>query len=107
LGRGGNVYTPKESRAYERRARVLALQAGKLSREWPFATELPVALTLDIYFPNERRHDIDNVAKSVADAGNRVLWRDDSQIHELHVYRRIDAERPRVEVCVRILETAK
>jgi len=46
------------------------------------------------------RPDLDNIAKIVADSGNRVLWSDDSRITELHVRRRYAAEPGiTVEVC--------
>ena len=60
-------------------------------------------MTVALYMPNERRVDLDNLAKSQLDALNWLIFVDDSQIDELHVYKRIDREKPRAEVTVRIL----
>jgi crossover junction endodeoxyribonuclease RusA len=103
MGKGGNVYTPAETRAYEKRFKVLALQAVRAHASWPFATSLPVVVWLDVYFEDERRRDLDNVLKAATDPGNGVIWKDDSQIHELHVYRHVDRARPRVEFKVEIM----
>jgi Holliday junction resolvase RusA-like endonuclease len=102
LGKGGNIYTPAETRAYERRVKVLALQAVRSHESWPMATSLPVRVTLRLFFENSRRHDADNVAKAILDAGNGVVWKDDDQVAELHVYKCLDAEKPRVEVSVEL-----
>lgn len=64
----------------------------------------PIAVVLRVFFPDRLRRDIDNVAKSVTDAMNGGPYVDDSQVHELHVYRAIDKMRPRVEVEVFRLE---
>lgn len=56
-----------------------------------------------------RRHakkpDGENVAKAVLDAATEILWRDDSQVSDLHVTKRIGAqgEAPYVEITVRPL----
>lgn len=84
---------------------MLALQAVRSHPSWPLATPLPVAVSLHVFFGDNRRRDIDNVTKCV-DAFNGVVWKDDSQIHELHIFRHLDRERPRVEVQVEILAIA-
>ncbi|MBO1361893.1 RusA family crossover junction endodeoxyribonuclease [Acetobacter sacchari] len=43
--------------------------------------------------------DVDNVAKLVGDALNGIVWRDDSQIYELHVSRRY-ADVPKATVTI-------
>lgn len=48
------------------------------------------------------RPDLDNVAKAICDAGNRILYLDDAQISDLHVTRRYSIEMSdRVDVAVR------
>jgi crossover junction endodeoxyribonuclease RusA len=39
-----------------------------------------VSVTLRLWFPDRRRRDLDNVAKSVLDGLNGVAYADDSQI---------------------------
>ena len=58
-----------------------------------------LAVTLHLYRPC-KRGDIDAYQKACFDALNGILWKDDGQICELHVYRRDDKKRPRVELTV-------
>jgi crossover junction endodeoxyribonuclease RusA len=50
------------------------------------------------YFPDKRKRDIDNFSKLWMDAGTGILWEDDSQINELHLYKFIDKEKSRIEI---------
>lgn len=97
-GRGGRFYTPDATRGYEAALRTYALQAVRLSG-WPLATKASVAVTLRVYFPDERRRDLDNAAKCL-DGANGIVWHDDAQICELHIYKQIDRKNPRLEVVV-------
>jgi Holliday junction resolvase RusA-like endonuclease len=100
----GAIYTPNETRAYQKRVKETAGVAIMMHGRWPWIpTELPIKLTLRVFFKDAHRRDLDNVAKSASDAGNKVLWADDSQIAELHVYRHIDKVRPRLEFEVSVL----
>jgi len=102
LGKG-HVYTPTKTTSYEHKVKVFALQAIRKHGSWIVGTKLPLTLTLRVYFENNRRRDLDNVAKCV-DGLNGLVWHDDSQVHELHVYRHVDQKNPRVEVAVDILD---
>ncbi len=44
--------------------------------------------------------DLDNVVKLIGDALNGIIWRDDSQIVDLHVARRFSTEGERTVVSV-------
>ena len=103
-GAGGRFYTPDSTRGYESSLRLYALQAVRLGG-WPLGTTEPVGVTLHVYFPDERRRDLDNAAKCL-DGANGIVWNDDSQIVEWHVYRHIDRKNPRLEVTVEILVDA-
>jgi len=49
---------------------------------------IPVAVTIAAYMPDKRRRDVDNICKAVLDAlGAGGLYDDDSQVHDLHVFR--------------------
>lgn len=63
----------------------------------------PVALTVTFFFKNYRRRDLDNHNKIVLDALNSIVYEDDSQIDELHLYRKCDPKTPRIEVSIRLL----
>jgi Holliday junction resolvase RusA-like endonuclease len=64
-----------------------------------------VVVWLFAYFPDERRRDLDNSAKCL-DGANGIVWHDDSQIREWHVYRGIDRHNPRLEVIVQMTGVA-
>lgn len=97
------AFTPAKTRAYERlvgnEARFALLEAAK--EHWPF--DAHYSLTCRIYMQDERRRDIDNVGKAVSDALNGVAYDDDSQVHEVHLYRYLSREHPRVEVALEVL----
>lgn len=59
----------------------------------------PLAVTVDLYWSDHRKHDIDNL-KALLDALNGVLWEDDGQIIDLHTRKHFDKEHPRVELTV-------
>lgn len=96
-------YTPKETKEYETSVGTFAGVNEPLV--------VPAVLTVTAYFQiaesrkkklSERdihcqRPDASNVLKSIEDGMNRVVVRDDSLFHELHVYKRWSAT-PRAEV---------
>lgn len=100
----GKTFVPPESKAYRNHAAIQAMLAiahwKKENRgaEWVLSKDAEYVLTLRVVFPDRRRRDISNVTKQLEDAWNGVLYKDDSQIAELHVTREYDARRPRVEV---------
>lgn len=59
----------------------------------------PVRVEIDIYLKGQRAGDVDNYAKSILDGCNGLIWVDDRQVVELHVYRHIGRpERAEVKV---------
>lgn len=97
-GANGRFYTPGATRAYEETLKLYALAAVRTAC-WPLATRAPVRVTLHVYFPDERRRDLDNIAKCL-DGANGVVWYDDTQIAEWHIFRHVDRKKPRLEVTV-------
>jgi crossover junction endodeoxyribonuclease RusA len=97
-GKGGRFYTPDATRGYEHALKTYALQAARL-QGWPLATRERLAVTLRAFFPDRRTRDLDNTFKCL-DGANGVVWHDDEQIDELHVYRGVDRKNPRLEVTV-------
>lgn len=67
-------------------------------RKKPIGKGIPVSLEVIFYFPDARRHDIDNCLKGLLDSLTGVCWEDDSQITELHVWKYVDVKKPRVEL---------
>lgn len=63
---------------------------------WDGDTDVDITL----YFPNHRRRDSDNAIKTVFDALTGIVLKDDSQITDHHVHKRVDAVNPRVELII-------
>lgn len=101
-------------RNYHSSARKNFLPAkSKIFREnlqWIFKTALsdkplqnPLSVTLHFYKDKNitaktQYGDIDNLVKAIFDAGNGILWTDDSQIVELHAYKHKGTGRIELEV---------
>lgn len=60
----------------------------------------PVKVSLHVFFPNPKMSDLDNALKGTLDSLTGVLWKDDRQIQELHVFKHEDKSNPRVELDV-------
>lgn len=93
---GGRKLTPAKQRDYQRRTATSATMARGCG--WPLDARYAVEIV--VHEPDVRRRDLDNQAKTILDALNGVLWADDSSVDVLAVSRRLDRERPRVEVSV-------
>jgi Holliday junction resolvase RusA-like endonuclease len=59
-----------------------------------------ISVTIEFFFATKRRRDLDNQNKLVLDALSGIVYEDDAQIAELHLLRRHDTKRPRIEVSV-------
>jgi Holliday junction resolvase RusA-like endonuclease len=107
-------YTPKKTSDYETEVRT---QAQTVMTREPLET--PVAVYLYFRLPIPRSHskkrqeaclngserpikkpDIDNLAKSVLDGLNGVIWHDDSQIVSLHLTK-VYARNPGIDLLIR------
>ena len=93
-GKNGRWYTPSKTADYEKYVGLCALSEGV--RE----IDGPVRLEIDIHWPDRRRRDLDNAAKSIADGLNGVAYSDDHQIAELTIRRHLDRDNPRAEIAV-------
>ena len=103
--RGGVVrsYTPHKTASFEAHAKEL-MRKQFVMQPLPG----PVRLSIEFIFkkPQKPKHqkyhvvrpDLDNLTKSVTDAGNGVLWEDDSQIAELIAKKlyAVDGTSPRI-----------
>ncbi len=80
---GPRTLISREGRRF--RERVCSILAGlSLTR-----FEGPIQVEIEVYPPDERRRDIDNLQKSLLDAlEHGGLYRDDSQIVRLEIERR-------------------
>jgi Holliday junction resolvase RusA-like endonuclease len=87
------------AKSWKTAATVITRTAARAST-WPIP---PFSLSLFVYLPNEQR-DLDNCIKLAQDAICEALGTDDRRVHELHAYRAIDKQRPRLVVVVRTIE---
>ena len=100
---GGNHQTKIRTRNYET---VIAAAAADQIEGTKFQ-RLSGRLAVEIYFKAKRlRGDIDNYAKSLLDALNRIVWEDDRQIDTLILHREpcVDTPWERTDVFVYELE---
>ena len=88
LGRDSHTYTPPRTKAYEKKVATIA-KLAMLGRP-PF--EFSVSVTIYAFIKGRRRIDWDNIAKSITDAMNKIVYEDDSQIDEAHVVKRVGCE---------------
>lgn len=93
----GRVLIADDGRKY--RAAVVAHVLT--SRAVPLGAH-PVVVTIDAYYPDRRRRDIDNVLKAPLDALTAAgMWEDDSQVQALSIRKAgIDQGNPRLEITV-------
>lgn len=80
---------------------ALAWEARTQYRGLPLKGDLSVSV--DVYWPTKRNHDIDNPVKSLLDSMSGILYEDDQQITELHLKKSYDKANPRVELSCHIL----
>lgn len=113
---GGFVrsYTPKKTSDYE--AQVKAIAQNAMTREpleTPLAAFLYFRLPIPKSYPKKRiaaclsgserpikKPDLDNLAKSVLDALNGVVYLDDAQLVSLHVTK-VYSHNPGVDIMIR------
>jgi Holliday junction resolvase RusA-like endonuclease len=79
-------------------------KATKEAIAWEVATQYKQELmTMDIklnirFYVKNTRIDIDNYLKGLLDCLTGLIWTDDRFITEIHVYKIIDKNNPRVEI---------
>lgn len=91
------MYLTKDAKAYKEIVQWTAKQKykGKPTKE-------KIKVKVYYYFKDKRRRDILN-DKLTWDSLEDILYFDDKQIDEAHVYRRYDKENPRAEITITTL----
>lgn len=88
-GKFPHVYTPPTTKKWEDHVRSSLQEDIEHMRsqgeEFSMIEEGPIKVRLIFYFKKMPKSDVDNLAKSVLDAANGVLYKDDSQIVDLAV----------------------
>jgi len=82
-------------------ARQYKIEAGFRAKSYGIREPLEgeLIISLDVYRPR-KRGDADNILKCCLDSMNKIAWKDDSQIKEIHLRRFDDKADPRVEVLI-------
>lgn len=83
--RGRASYTDPRVRAWQ--TALACVAASARPKGWPL--DALYRVTAVVTRSTRRRYDIDNAIKGALDACNGVLWKDDSQVWELHVEKRV------------------
>lgn len=91
------TFTPEKTRAYEAKVKLCARAASVRKIDGP------VSLLLELYLPDRRRRDCENIQKAIQDALNGIAYQDDSQVKEWHGCIRLDPEHPRAVVTLHAL----
>jgi Holliday junction resolvase RusA-like endonuclease len=99
----GRKLTTEKQRSYQRLVRALA--ARSRPRGWDLNARFAVEIVA--HGTPKQRFDLDNVGKQILDSCNKVLWSDDRHVDVLAIVRRVERERPRVEVSVALLTVAE
>jgi len=118
-GRGGRHITPSKTRKAEADIATYATRAmaGRQPLTGPVELRLAFYFTPPASWPASKREkalrymawkiskpDVDNLQKSVMDAGNGILWKDDSQIAVIgRITKQYDTA-ARIEVAVKAME---
>ena len=112
--KNGGHFTQPATRAAKRSIGWHAVQqVGQHCLQGALAVRLDVAMAVPAAWSAKRRAealagavkpavkpDVDNLSKTILDALNGVLWRDDAQVVDLHITKRYAAE-PQTVITVR------
>jgi Holliday junction resolvase RusA-like endonuclease len=89
---GRNILSNK----YRDTKTALALETRSQVNFSPLSTTL--AINLHFYFGDNRRRDIDAYTKIILDSMEGIMYENDCQITEMHVFKEVDKENPRTVV---------
>lgn len=98
FGRGGRVFSLRRNVQYRKNLGIEMLKS--LTEENKKHYQSFFGLRVFFYRETKQRCDIDNLLKAVQDAGTGILWKDDSQIHEVFGRLVYDKINPRIEVLI-------
>lgn len=114
VGNGIRMYDPKGSAEYKRLVSLYAKRvAPREPLTGPLEVEIEVYRSIPKSLPKYKRAkieagelfpvtkpDVDNYGKTPLDALNKLIWKDDSQIHRLTIAKYY-SDRPRLEITIK------
>lgn len=95
----GRVLIAAAGRRYRTDVELLMRLAGRVG-----IGNSPVIVSIQAFYPDARRRDIDNILKAPLDALTHAgMWDDDSQVEELSIRKAgMDRHNPRLEITLEI-----
>ncbi len=94
-GKFATVYMTAEGKALKE---SYQWEAKSQWKKKPLETD--VCLNVVLYFGDKITRDIDNYNKILLDALTGIVWLDDSQVNELHIFKEYDKKNPRIELLI-------
>ena len=86
--KGGWTYTPKRTKDMEEYIRIIAQKVLKRTKDSILGPNCTEKLFVSVVFYGARSNaDLDNLFKTVTDACQGVLYKNDSQIDDAHIVR--------------------
>lgn len=80
--------------------------AWEIRSQWPHKPHSEdLCLNVVMFLGTKRKTDTDAYIKILMDSGEGVLYENDYQISELHVFRKYDPKSPRVELTLTVINT--
>jgi crossover junction endodeoxyribonuclease RusA len=107
IQRDGKVFmvSAKATRQYYKDVWAVVCTAAQIGQAWGFARCFRLAVTLEVFPPTKGRFDICNAEKLVVDALVKAgVLADDSNIDEMHLFRRSVFAGGKVVVTIRVRE---
>ena len=84
IGKLATVYISPEGQAYRKAVNLCLMEHGVKTYE----LEGDLRVEIEVFPPDKRKRDIDNLLKSLLDSLTHAkVWKDDNQISDLRIYR--------------------
>ena len=84
IGKLATVYVSQEGRAYRKAVNLCLAEHGVKT----YALEGDLRVEIEVFPPDKRKRDIDNLLKSLLDSLTHAqVWKDDNQISDLRIFR--------------------
>ena len=84
IGKLATVYVSADGQAYRKAVNLCLIEHGIKT----YAIEGDLRVEIEVFAPDRRKRDIDNLLKSLLDSLTHAqVWKDDNQIADLRIYR--------------------
>ena len=84
VGKLATVYVSQKGQAYRKAVNLCLMEHGVKT----YALEGDLRVEIEVFPPDRRKRDIDNLLKSLLDSLTHAqVWKDDNQIADLRIYR--------------------